>query len=147
MNNSNHIEENCKQLEKVFNGDKSLLLFFISWIKNNKNATKAYLELHPGVTYESATVLGSRQLGKVNISTIMEIYGVGIQEYFTQLKEGHNAMKWNDFTGEREPDHKTRESYSKRIGRLLGIESDNSSIKPIVVGEPMRLEFVLDERA
>lgn len=116
-----------KQLEQAFDGDLDLVLFFVSWIKHGRNATKAYLELNPNVDPASAAVLGSRQLKKVKIDAVMETYGVGIQEYFQQLADGHNAMKWNDFTGEREPDHKTREGYSKRIGKLLGVETDSPS--------------------
>ena len=113
---------NIKELEKAFKGDLDLVLFFLSWVKNERNASKAYLELNPSVDPASARVLGSRQLAKVNIQAIMETYGVGLDEYFKQLKDGHEAMKWNDFTGEREADHKIRDSYNKRIGMLLGIE-------------------------
>lgn len=116
------MKPNIKELEKAFDGELDLVLFFLSWVKNGRNATKAYLELNPNVDPASAAVLGSRQLKKVKIDAILETYGIGLQEYFTQLKEGHEAMKWNDFTGEREADHKVRADYSKRIGLLLGIE-------------------------
>jgi hypothetical protein len=124
-------EVNIKALEKAFDGDLDLVLFFLAWIKNGRNASKAYKELNPSVDPASARVLGSRQLAKVNIKAIMETYGVGIEEYFKQLSEGHQAMKWNDFTGEREPDHKVRGDYSKRIGMLLGIEKGGQETSPL----------------
>jgi len=117
---------NIKELEKAFDGDLDLVLFFLSWVKNSRNASKAYLELNPHVDPASARVLGSRQLAKINIKAVLETYGVGLDEYMGQLKEGHQATKWNDFTGEREPDHKTRESYNKRLGALLGIETSGN---------------------
>lgn len=131
---------NIAALEKAFDNDLDLVLFFLSWIKNSRNASKAYLELNPNVDPASARVLGSRQLAKVNITAIMETYGLGIEEYFTQLKAGHEAMKWNDFTGEREADHKVRGDYSKRIGKLLGIEKEEGNtlvqvnVQPILSG-------------
>lgn len=39
-----------EQLEEII-GNKELVLFFLAWLKNKRNATKAYLELHPDVTY------------------------------------------------------------------------------------------------
>src|SRR3990167_7086107 len=101
-----------KVLEKAFDGDLDLVLFFLSWVKHGRNATKAYLELNPNVDPSSAQVMGSRLLAKIDRTAVMSSYGIGVEEYFTQLKDGHQAMKWNDFTGERVPDHKTRGDYS-----------------------------------
>lgn len=126
-----------KELEKAFDGDLDLVLFFLTWVKNGKNASKAYLELHPDVDPHSARVLGSRQLAKVSIQSILEVYGIGLDEYVNQLREGHQATKWNDFTGEREPDHKTRESYNKRLGMLLGVERPDSQVNVQVNVQPI----------
>jgi len=126
-----------KELEIAFGGDLDLVLFFLTWIKNGKNASKAYLELHPDVDPHSARVLGSRQLAKVSIQSILEVYGVGLDEYVNQLREGHSATKWNDFTGDREPDHKTRESYNKRLGMLLGVERPDSQVNVQVNVSPI----------
>src|SRR3990167_2115195 len=120
-------EPNIKQLEKAFNGNLDLVLFFVSWIKNGRNATAAYLELNPKVDRTSAQVLGSRLLAKIDRLAVMKSYGLGLEEYFNQLKEGIEATKWNDFTGEREPDHKTRKEYHKTLGKLLGIERDDET--------------------
>lgn len=128
---------NLKELEKAFDGDLDLVLFFLTWVKNGKNASKAYLELHPEVDPHSARVLGSRQLAKVSIQSILEVYGVGLDEYVNQLREGHQATKWNDFTGDREPDHKTRESYNKRLGMLLGVERPDSQVNVQVNVSPI----------
>ena len=128
---NNEMSVNLPALEKAFNGDKDLVTFFISWIKNAKNATAAYLELNPKVDRASAQVQGSRLLAKIDIKDVMKCYGLGVEEYFDQLHQGHQAMKWNDFTGEREPDHKVRGDYSKRIGTLLGIEKGGVETPPL----------------
>ena len=138
MNNNVDI----KALEKAFNNDLDLVLFFLAWVKNERNATKAYLELNPHVDPHSARVLGSRKLAKVSVQAIMETYGVGLEEYFTQLKEGHQANKWNDFTGEREPDHKVRGEYNKRIGKLLGVEVEEKNPIQILNQGEMEIEFI-----
>lgn len=127
-----------KELEKAFDNDLDLVLFFLSWIKNGRNAQKAYQEIHPNVTFASAGVLGSRMLKKVRIDAVLETYGIGIESYFNQIAEGHKATKWNDFTGEREADHKTRKDYNDKIGKLLGIEQDkgisvNNDVKILVM--------------
>lgn len=120
------IKPDIKELEKAFNGDLDLVLFFLSWVKNGRNASKAYLELNPHVDPHSARVLGSRVLAKVSIQAILETYGTGAEEYFTQLKDGLSATKWNDFTGEKEPDHKVRKDYHDKLGKLLGIEKEGN---------------------
>lgn len=130
-------KQTIEDLEKAFDGDLDLVLFFLSWVKNGRNATKAYKELNPHVDPASAQVLGSRQLAKIDRGAVMQSYGLGIQEYFQQMREGHEAMKWNDFTGEREPDHKVRESYNKRIGELLGVESKSGNTTNVQVVIPI----------
>jgi hypothetical protein len=115
-------EPSIKALEKVFEGDTDLLLFYLSWLKNGLNAGKAYKELHPEITEGSSDTLGSRMLSKVEKGAVLQAYKLDIQKYFTQLKEGLDATKWNDFTGEREADHKTRQAYHDKLGRLIGLE-------------------------
>lgn len=125
------------ELEKSFNGDLDLVLFFLSWLKNGRNATKAYKELNPHVDRHSARVLGCRQLAKVNVRDVLEVYGVGFQEYFQQLSDGLGATKWNDFTGEREADHNTRAKYHDKLGKLLNIEGDS----PMILQQFNNIEF------
>jgi hypothetical protein len=105
-------------------GSKELVLFFLTWLENNRNATKTYQELHPNVTDHSARILGSRVLAKVDIKVIALAYGLDTQKYFEVLKGAIDAEKWNDFTGEREKDYKTIKPYHDKLGKLLGIETD-----------------------
>ena len=121
-------EVDIKALEKAFNNDLDLVLFFLTWVKNGKNGVKAYQELHPNTDYGTAATLASRLLKKVDIAAVLEVYGAGFETYFKQLSEGHQAMRWNDFTGEREPDHKVRGEYNKRIGKLLGVEKEDGGL-------------------
>lgn len=129
-------------LEKTFNGDLDLVLFFLAWIKNGRNASKAYLELNPHVDPHSARVLGSKQLAKINIHSILEIYDLGYEDYFKQLREGLQANRKRaeivdrDSKGQPiyayfdEPDHKVRNDYHKRLGELLGLEKGGSAFAP-----------------
>ncbi len=118
-----------KALEQAFDGDKGLVLFFLAWIKNGKNGVKAYQELHPHTDYATAGVLASRLLKKVRIEAILEVYGLGLEEYMEQLKDGLAATKLEDLSGEKVPDHATRRPYHDKLGKLLGLETD----KPVVV--------------
>lgn len=144
MPDKTSISPNIKELEKAFNGDLDLVTFFVSWIKNERNATAAYKELNPHVDITSAQVMGSRQLAKIDRMAVMKSYGLGLEEYFQQIKDGHSAMKWNDFTGEREPDHKVRKEYNDKIGKLLGVEKSDgpTSLTQINVTGKNEIEFV-----
>lgn len=133
----------AQQLVDLF-GEPELALFFVTWLKNGMNATKAYLELHPHVTYESARTLGHRLFTKVNAanrSAVLASYGLDYELYFTQLKEGIAAEKWNEFSGEREADHFVRDKYHTKLGRLLGIDTQAPSTLIQVNGNDMSIAF------
>jgi hypothetical protein len=143
-----------EELEDILNNDKDLVLFFLTWLKNGQNGTRAYLELHPKVNEHSARVLASRTLARVNIKAIMEMYDVGPEEYFLKLKEGLNATKvisarvivkkgaptnisqegdlpdansrTDDFV--EVPDYAVRKQYHDKVGKLLEIEKDSNPI-------------------
>lgn len=116
-----------KQLEEIFE-HKQTALFCMTWFENGLNATKAYMKLHPNVDYNSARVLGSRQLTKVNIPAILNAGNLGIETYLQKLKEGLNAMIRIDRSTKAVPDHKTRRLYHKILGELLGIEGKETKI-------------------
>ena len=126
------LQPSIKALEKAFDGNLDLVIFYLTWLKNGLKAGIAYKELHPNVTKRSAETLGSRMLSKVELPMVMQAYGLDQDTYFDQLKQGIEANKWNDFTGEREADHRTRKPYHDKLGRLLGIETQS---------ETMGLEF------
>lgn len=124
MKKLNGITSSAHALEKAFHDSPELLLFYLAWVKNGLNASKAYKELHPDVSMHSASVLGSITLGKISKPVVLAAYNLDLETYFTQLKEGLAATKWNDFTEEREADHKTRKDYHDKLGRLLGLEDN-----------------------
>lgn len=107
-------------------GDRRKTEFFLSWIKHGRDATKAYLELHPNVTTRSASVLGSQALANIDIRTIAYAYGLNHDKYMNQLLDGIDAVKFDQFTGEKLPDHKIRSIYHSKLGSLLGIESNQT---------------------
>ncbi|MFH0863864.1 MAG: hypothetical protein V1858_02165 [Candidatus Gottesmanbacteria bacterium] len=121
---TNKITPNIKELEKAFNGDLDLMLFYLTWIKNGLNASKAYKELHPGCNDHSARVLGSTTLAKISKTAVMQAYGLDHELYFQQLRDGVKAERRDQFSGEMYPDHKTRKEYHQTLGKLLGIETD-----------------------
>jgi hypothetical protein len=120
----NKITPNIKDLEKAFDGNLDLMLFYLTWVKCGLNASKAYKELHPSVDDHSSRVLGSRWLARVNKQEIMQAYGLDHEKYFDQLLRGVEATKRDQFSGEMYPDHKTRKDYHDKLGKLLGIEAD-----------------------
>lgn len=131
----------AQAIVEICNNDPELALFVLTWLKNGMNARKAYQELHPKVDPKSAAVLGYRQLIKVNKSDIAALYGLDIDKYMTQLKEGVEAMRQISatiiYTSGKEtdanekttdfievPDHKVRLPYHTKLGIILGVERD-----------------------
>lgn len=110
-----------KALSVFDQGDKEVPVFLLEWLSNGFNATVAYKKLHPNISDASARVLGSRKLAKVNISAILAAYGIEYSDFFKQMKDGLGATKWNEFTGERVPDHRTRLEYLKVMGKMLDL--------------------------
>lgn len=128
-------------LEKLL-GSKERVLFYLTWIKHNRNATKAYAELHPDAKDTTCQVNGSRVLSKIPINLIATAYGLGHEKYFEVLGKAMDATKWNDFTGEREPDYKTIKAYHDKLGKLLGIESETQQQPQINIG----IQNIIDEQ-
>lgn len=125
------INEIASLIKQMVPDRPELAEFWMSWIINNKNAKAAYLQMRPNVTEESAKVMGSvylSDLTKINSNLIMASYGLDADLYLSQLYDGIKADKWNDFTGEREPDHKTRKAYHDKLGIALGIESNQPQV-------------------
>lgn len=128
MNNNNEVDLLDKATNLTANsfslamdelgGDKEVPVFFLEWLKNGFNATAAYKALHPDVTNESARVLGSRKLAKVNIGAILVASGYDYTDFVGQLKAGLNATRWNEFTREQVPDHRVRLEYMKLLIQL-----------------------------
>ncbi|KKR80401.1 MAG: hypothetical protein UU73_C0003G0290 [Candidatus Daviesbacteria bacterium GW2011_GWA1_41_61] len=114
--NTNHI----LPINEMLGGDKEIPFFLDEWLKNGLNASAVYKTLHPKVSDASARVLGSKKLAKINISAILAGYDLGVNDYIVGLKEGLTAMKFNELTGEKVPDYRTRLEYHRILGKLLG---------------------------
>jgi len=107
-------------IDELVEGDKEVPLFLTEWLKNGLNASVAYKTIHPNVSDVSARVLGSKKLAKINISAISAGYDLGYSDYILGLKEGLAAMKFNEQTGEKVPDYRTRLEFHRVLGKLLG---------------------------
>jgi hypothetical protein len=137
-----------QDLEERFGGDKELVLFFLAWLKNGRNATKAYLAINPDVTTESAAVMGSMKLRKIKndigIEMILDVYGLGVDAYINQLKEGLAAVKFvDDFGIIQVADHTTRRTYHEVLGKLLGLEKKDENPGAIV---PIQINNLIEEK-
>lgn len=122
-------------------GDADLALFALAWLKNNRNATKAYQELHPGATAKSAAVLGSRMLGRINIPLILSAMGLGVPEYVEKIKKGMDATetvmvpagKYKNgmpkYVKVKKPLHEVQDSYHSKLGNLLGLEGKSAMVQ------------------
>lgn len=117
-----------KQLVEVCSDNEQVALFFIEWMTNGFDAKAAYKKLHPNVTEGSAKTLGSRWLTRVDRQSVLAAYNLGLERYLKQLDAGLEAQRWNQFTKEREPDHKTRFPYFEILGRLLGFENEKRTL-------------------
>lgn len=109
-----------------------LIEFYGLWLKNNKVAKYAYKEMRPHVTDGTAEVMGSKylnDLSKIKPELVMAAYGLDVHLWHEQLQEGLKAEKWNNFTGEREPDHKTRKPYHDKLGQMLGVEGKEANVQ------------------
>lgn len=133
----------AKELVELAGGEDEAL-FFLAWIKHDRNATAAYESIHPNITHGSAQVGGHRMLMRIKPQALLAYYNLGPDRYLGQLSEGLDATKWNDFTGEREPDHNTRAKYHDKLGKLLGLEQGNSTLIQVNAGGDMSLEFFSD---
>lgn len=110
-----------KMFEISTQGDKEVPVFLFEWLNNGFNASAAYKKLHPNISDASARVLGSRKLAKVNKLAILTALGNDYTDIFKQLNEGLQAMKWNEFTGEKVPDFRVRLEYLKVVGKIAGV--------------------------
>lgn len=114
------------RLLEALNNDHELALFFLTWIKNGRNATAAYQELHPNVTSGSARALGSIVLAKIDKRLILEALDLGAETYLKQLSEGLQAEQTISIPATgisfTIPDHKTRRPYHEALGKMHGFE-------------------------
>jgi len=138
---------NAKKLVKAC-GSKEIALFFITWLKHDRNGTKAYLELHPRVDRRSAGVLGARMLAKVSVDTVLSAYDLGFEKYMKTLKEGLDANKIHGTSDNfiEIPDHAVREKYLTKLGKILRLEAidgqtlHQTNIGKVYVELPRRLK-------
>lgn len=131
-------------LEHALGEDKELILFFLAYLKFDRNRSKAYKFLHPTCSDDSCRVLGSRMLTKVNIQMILDSYGLGVDTYIKKLKDGLEAKNIEYINARVEkvngkkskvvyqkietPNLQIQKSYHETLGKLLGIEGkDNGS--------------------
>ena len=111
------------QLKDLMGGDDEVTLFFIEWVSNGRNAAKAYRAIKPDVTAQSAKVMGSRMLSRVNLSLVLDSYGLGVDTYFKKLKEGLSATRLFGKNAIIHADYNARRSYHEVLGTMHGLEN------------------------
>lgn len=147
-------------LEEIL-GSKERVLFYLTWLKHDRNATQAYLELHPNVTEHSAAVLGGKMLRNIDILPIANAYNLNHERYLKMIDEGLDATKpisalntgkdagSKDMDFIEVPDHQTRLKYHDKLGKLIGVESDkqqtNVQVNVLNKLESYKKDYDLDE--
>jgi len=142
-------------------GSKERVLFYLTWLKHDRNATKAYLELHPNVTEHSARTLGAKMLANIDIFTIANAYNLNHERYLNMIDEGLEATKpisaliSGKDAGSKDmdfidvPDHQTRLKYHDKLGKLIGVESDkqqtNVQVNVLNKLDNLKKDYNLDE--
>jgi len=148
--NNEIVKENISvnELEEML-GSKERVLFYLTWLKHDRNSTKAYAELHPEAKTTTCQANGSKMLSKIPINAITTAYGLGIEKYFEILKNALETTRHNDFTGEKEVDYRTIKPYHDKLGRLLQIEKEtqqtNVEVNVMNKLDRLKMEYNLDE--
>lgn len=127
------LKAESKAVLELCNGDKELALFMTIYMQNGRNASKAYLSMKPNVKPESAKVLASRMLTRINIKDVAAVYGLDNDKYFTVLKQGLNA-KTSTLVGSKDnrrieysKDWQTIDKMHTKLGKILGVEKENDT--------------------
>ena len=104
--------------------------FFALWLKNNRNATRAYKEFNPNVKNDRvAGVRGHEMLSRIPKKLILRSFmdSVGLNEklYFDKLVEAVQSKQLvNPITQQLEPNFAVVKPYHDKLGKLLEIETD-----------------------
>src|SRR6185369_17771792 len=64
---------------------------------------------------------------------LMKQYNLTPDRYIKKLDKALDAQKWNDFTGEREDDFKTVLPYHTKLGKMLGMEKEDTITNNVIV--------------
>lgn len=112
------------ELDNLATGNPLVTQFLAEWLRNGRNSGLAYKTLRPNVSIESARVLASRLLSKVNKLGLLSAMGYDYSDWFKALQDGLQAVRINQLTGEVLPDYRTRLEFLKLTGKLLGILKD-----------------------
>lgn len=129
--------EETKDLKELLGLDDKELVFFFRWLEHGLNATKAYQSINPKVSAQSARVLGSRMLARVNTPVVLDALGIGAEKYFGVYREALDAKMYESepyqaknkkgetvtrYKKVERPNWDVRAKFHERLGRLLGFE-------------------------
>lgn len=116
-------------LKEAVGDDPEVLVFFHHYLQEGLSATKAYKKMRPHVTEASAAVMGSRMLQKIDINTVLAVFGLDLARYIEVLKDGLEAetrkpviSKGEIIDWYTEKDHSVRNTYHSKLGRMIGVE-------------------------
>ena len=106
------------------------------------NATKAALAAYDTTSANVASQIGSENLVKLRdvLTHRMEKEGLDLNWLVGKVKDAGEANKWNDFTGEKEPDHSTRLRAVDIAAKWLGIKDAPDTLQQFNIGE-MKVNF------
>ena len=125
--------------------DKELTLKQKKFLKvyfETGNATKAALAAYDTKDPNYASQIGSQNLVKLKdvLQYQMQKQGLDLNWMVNKVGDAGEASKWNDFTGEREPDHATRLKAVEIASRWLGIKDTPEFLQQININD-MKIEI------
>lgn len=99
-------------------------VFYHEWLNNGGNGTRAALKAY-NCTVESAAQIATQNLRKLQnpMKFYLEHKGIGVKTASDVVLEAMQATKWNEFTGEREPDHNVRLKAADKLSRWMDIDT------------------------
>ena len=106
------------------------------------NATKAALESYDTTDRNVASQIGSENLVKLRdvLQYQMMKKGLDLNWIVDKVKDAGDGTKWNDFTGEKEPDHQVRLKAVDIAAKWLGIKDTPEVLQQFNIGE-MKVNF------
>ena|SRR3990167_2941897 len=115
---------------------------FIKRYLETGNAAQAIIDSYDVVNRDTAAEMGSQNLRKLKdvVQSIMVQRGLDLDKMVEVVYGATEATKWNDFTGEREPDHMVRLKAIDVASKWLGLE-EKAQINILGKGD-MSIEFI-----
>lgn len=132
-----------KEISKEHKLTPKLALFYHEWLNNGGNGVQAALKVYDTTDYMTAGQIAMQNLKKLQnpMKFYMEYKGVGFNSILGIAQEAMTATKWNDFTGEREPDYNIRLKAVDRMSKWAELDPKKDSKNQTNIQNNIQVEF------